>query len=244
MIRLFAVLEAVRGQGGHLPPGFSQGKALVVAVPVKLDIEPDVALLSRGVFPFHAALGNELAECVNVAAPQIGGFRLALRIRDGQHAPALVAGTAGVGDAPGQKRGVGDVVRAGPGGLSGGHELAQRQPGGTSAGRGFLRGQAGRRDAVVAIIAPDKVQIHFFPGLRLKSGIRDRIHLVGSHLGDDDPRPARVDFQHAAWVEIGFPGFPRLDQGAEGKTALIRRIPSARPAAGRRDGRKHRLKIG
>lgn len=138
-VRLFAVLEAVRGQGGHLPPGFSQRKALVVAVPVKLDIEPDVALLSRGVFPFHTALGNELAERVNVAAAQIGGFRLALRVRDGQHAPALVAGAACVGDAPGQKWGVGDVVRAGPGGLGGGHELAQRQPGGASAGRGFFR---------------------------------------------------------------------------------------------------------
>ena len=33
------------------------------------------------------------------------------------------------------------------------------------------------------------------------------------------------------------------DLGA-GKTAFVRRIPSARPAAGRRDGRKHRLKIG
>ena len=138
-IRLFAVLEAVRGQGGHLPPGFSKGKTLIVAVPVKFDIEPDVALLCRGVFPFHATFRNKAAKRINISAAQIGGFRLALRVRDGQHAPALVAGAAGVGDAPGQKRGVGDVVRAGPGGLSGGHELAQRQPGGTSAGRGILR---------------------------------------------------------------------------------------------------------
>lgn len=72
----------------------------------------------------------------------------------------------------------------------------------------------------MVVVAPHQVQKHFFPGLRLKGGIRDRIHLVGSHFGDDDPRPARVDFQHAAWVEIGFPGFPLFNQGTEGKSPL------------------------